>query len=173
MTNWEFTKNRWVIIFGLASFVLGLPGMVDNFAIWKQWIGTMSPEWSGFFVGGGSVAICMWLLAWKDYPSNTLWPFLKKNYYLVKYSRKFKALYPELVALRDDYSVIDTKEQEEVAKIKNRYLELQFLLTKIGIKPFDPHLEPEETDEGKRTYIEFMTICARDGDMKSAMTYDQ
>ena len=133
----------------------------------------MSPEWSGFFVGGGSVAICMWLLAWKDYLGNTLWPFLKNNYYLVKYSRKFKALYPELVALRDDYSVIDTKEQQEVAKIKVRLLELQVLLTKIGIKPFNPHREPGEADEAKRTYIEFMTICARDGDMKSAMTYDE
>ena len=58
----KITRSYWSPIIGAVVFLVGIPGMVDNFNTWKQWVGNMSPALSGLFVGVGATMICFWLV---------------------------------------------------------------------------------------------------------------
>ena len=79
----EIAQNKWVPIVSVAFFIYGLPGMVDDFTAWKQWLGIMSPAWSGVLVGVGAGVFSLWLYAWlidinkrKDKHTTNLWDSL-------------------------------------------------------------------------------------------------
>ena len=57
----KITGQWWPPLLGLASFVVGVPGLLDDAAAWRQWIGDMSPLLSGVFMGVGGALIGLWV----------------------------------------------------------------------------------------------------------------
>lgn len=76
--------------------------------------------------------------------------------------RKLKSMYVELARLSDDYALINDMPPKELAKITRRFMEIQIMLMSLG---FPPSLQD------RAQYLEFMSVCAKIGDVKMAMTY--
>ena len=58
--------NRRAAAAGLVTFVLGVPGMLEDASIWQAWLGDMSPAWSGFAAGVGVMLMLFALLGTLD-----------------------------------------------------------------------------------------------------------
>lgn len=61
----------------------GLPGMLNNFTVWKQWVGSMSTAWSGVLVGAGATAVVIWLIAWASISKESLQLWINNNFGLI------------------------------------------------------------------------------------------
>ncbi len=54
--------SPWFGVFGLGSFIWGIPGMLGDATEWRQWSGVMNPGWFYMAAGVGTVLFCLWLV---------------------------------------------------------------------------------------------------------------
>ncbi len=141
----KFFGNRWFTVIGAGSFALGIPGALDGFRIWGDWLSFMSGTPSTVAVTIGGMFIFLWLLS-----KSLDWRSLRRR------DREFLAAMEEFTSSSPDHP-------------HTRRLRLLRRLGHIGLGA--PH--PKADDEFWDDYERLMMANARDKRYQDAKEFGQ